>query len=125
MTHSATLTTMSFPQRFNILGCLILDTPYGIALSSNENRAFSIRFRPVNLKKYLRTRQKEIDQALDRYLPKTSTKPVTLHKAMRYSLFAGGKRLRPILCLAAAEACGGKNSAALPPARPLGLNPPY
>ena len=33
---------------------------------------------------------------------------------MRYSLFAGGKRLRPILCLAAAEACGGKISAALP-----------
>ena len=38
----------------------------------------------------------------------------TIHKAMRYSLFAGGKRLRPILCLAAAEACGGKISGALP-----------
>ncbi len=85
-----------------------------IALSSNENRAFSIRFRPVNLKKYLRTRQKVIDRALDRYLPKTSTKPVTLHKAMRYSLFAGGKRLRPILCLAAAEACRGNVDTALP-----------
>ncbi len=35
---------------------------------------------------------------------------------MRYSLFAGGKRLRPILCLAAAEACGGKSEAALPSA---------
>jgi len=93
---------------------LILDTQHGIALSSNENRAFSIRFRPVNLKKYLRTRQKVIDRALDRYLPKTSTKPVTLHKAMRYSLFAGGKRLRPILCLAAAEACRGNVDTALP-----------
>ncbi|PYK53010.1 MAG: farnesyl-diphosphate synthase [Verrucomicrobia bacterium] len=92
----------------------MLDTPHGIALSSNENRAFSIRFRPVNLKKYLRTRQKVIDRALDRYLPKTSTKPVTLHKAMRYSLFAGGKRLRPILCLAAAEACRGNVDTALP-----------
>jgi geranylgeranyl diphosphate synthase type II len=92
----------------------MLDTPHGIALSSNENRAFSIRFRPVNLKKYLRTRQKVIDRALDRYLPKTSTKPVTLHKAMRYSLFAGGKRLRPILCLAAAEACRGNVNTALP-----------
>src|SRR5213595_3374808 len=92
----------------------MLDTPHGIALSSNKNRAFGIRFRPVNLKKYLRTRQKVIDRALDRYLPKTSTKPVTLHKAMRYSLFAGGKRLRPILCLAAAEACGGKIKIALP-----------
>jgi geranylgeranyl diphosphate synthase, type II len=68
----------------------------------------------VNLKKYLRTRQKEIDRALDRYLPKASMKPATLHKAMRYSLFAGGKRLRPILCLAAAEACRGTIDNALP-----------
>jgi geranylgeranyl diphosphate synthase, type II len=68
----------------------------------------------MNLKAYLRSRQKEIDRALDRYLPKASTKPTTLHRAMRYSLFAGGKRLRPILCLAAAEACGGKIKNALP-----------
>ena len=68
----------------------------------------------MNLKKYLRTRQKEIDRALDRYLPKANTKPATLHKAMRYSLFAGGKRLRPILCLAAAEACRGSINNALP-----------
>ena len=68
----------------------------------------------MNLKAYLRSRQKEIDRALDCYLPKASTKPATLHKAMRYSLFAGGKRLRPILCLAAAEACGGKIKNALP-----------
>jgi geranylgeranyl diphosphate synthase type II len=68
----------------------------------------------VNLKNYLVTRQKLIDQALDRYLPKANTKPGTLHKAMRYSLFAGGKRLRPILCLAAAEACRGKVNDALP-----------
>src|SRR5438477_3776763 len=67
----------------------------------------------MNLKAYLGSRQKEIDRALDRYLPKASTKPATLHKAMRYSLFAGGKRLRPILCLAAAEACGGKIKNAL------------
>src|SRR5438045_1568419 len=68
----------------------------------------------MNLKAYLRSRQKEIDRVLDRYLPKASTKPATLHKAMRYSLFAGGKRLRPVLCLAAAEACGGKIKNALP-----------
>ena len=68
----------------------------------------------VNLKTYLITRQKLIDRALDRYLPKASTKPATLHRAMRYSLFAGGKRLRPILCLAAAEACRGKVNDALP-----------
>ena len=68
----------------------------------------------MNLKGYLRSRQKEIDRALDRYLPKLNVKPATLHKAMRYSLFAGGKRLRPILCLAAAEACHGKTENALP-----------
>jgi geranylgeranyl diphosphate synthase type II len=68
----------------------------------------------VNLKTYLIARQKLIDRALDCYLPRANTKPVTLHKAMRYSLFAGGKRLRPILCLAAAEACGGNIDDALP-----------
>src|ERR1700726_3022754 len=74
------------------------------------------RYNPpgVNLKTYIASRQKQIDRALDRFLPKENTKPATIHKAMRYSLFAGGKRLRPILCLAAAEACGGKTSAALP-----------
>jgi len=56
----------------------------------------------------------EIDRALDLYLPKANSKPATLHKAMRYSLFAGGKRLRPILCLAAAEACRGSIRNALP-----------
>ena len=68
----------------------------------------------MNLKKYLQIRQRKIDRALNGYLPKANTKPVTLHKAMRYSLFAGGKRLRPILCLAAAEACHGSIDNALP-----------
>jgi geranylgeranyl diphosphate synthase, type II len=68
----------------------------------------------MNLQRYLAARQKEVDRALDRFLPKESVAPATIHKAMRYSLFAGGKRLRPILCLAAAEACGGKFAAALP-----------
>ena len=68
----------------------------------------------MDLKNYLRARQQEVDRALDRFLPKASAKPATIHKAMRYSLFAGGKRLRPILCLAAAEACGGLKKSALP-----------
>jgi geranylgeranyl diphosphate synthase type II len=68
----------------------------------------------MELKSYLAARQKEVDRALDRFLPKERAKPATIHKAMRYSLFAGGKRLRPILCLAAAEACGGKFEPALP-----------
>jgi len=68
----------------------------------------------MNLKTYLTSRQKLIDRALDHYLPKENVRPVTIHKAMRYSLFAGGKRLRPILCLAAAEACGAKIDNAMP-----------
>jgi geranylgeranyl diphosphate synthase type II len=68
----------------------------------------------MDLKNYLRERQRRIDRALDRYLPKENVKPATIHKAMRYSLFAGGKRLRPILCLTATEACGGKIDHALP-----------
>src|SRR3954468_7233470 len=68
----------------------------------------------VELKRYLVARQSEVDRALDRFLPKATVAPATIHRAMRYSLFAGGKRLRPILCLAAAEACGGKTAAALP-----------
>jgi geranylgeranyl diphosphate synthase, type II len=68
----------------------------------------------MDIRRHLASRQKTIDRALDRFLPKENTKPATIHKAMRYSLFAGGKRLRPILCLAAAEACGGKIDNALP-----------
>jgi geranylgeranyl diphosphate synthase type II len=80
------------------------------ATTSSQHRAL----KNVKIKTYLVSRQKLIERALDRYLPKANAKPATLHRAMRYSLFAGGKRLRPILCLAAAEACGGKIGNALP-----------
>ena len=70
----------------------------------------------MDLKSYLTTRGALIDKALDGFLPRASVKPTTIHKAMRYSLFAGGKRLRPVLTLAAAEACGGALSAATPAA---------
>ncbi|WP_193210569.1 polyprenyl synthetase family protein [Luteolibacter marinus] len=69
-----------------------------------------------DLKTYLATRAAEVDAALDAFLPQAKEKPATIHKAMRYSIFAGGKRLRPILCLAAAEACGGDPESAMPPA---------
>jgi geranylgeranyl diphosphate synthase type II len=68
----------------------------------------------MDLKTYWQKRQKRVEQALDRCLPKASTRPATIHRAMRYSLFAGGKRLRPILCLAAAETLGGRPEDALP-----------
>jgi geranylgeranyl diphosphate synthase, type II len=66
------------------------------------------------MKEYLAARQRLVDRALDQLLPKANVKPRTIHKAMRYSVFAGGKRLRPILCLAAAESCGGSVEQALP-----------
>jgi len=57
-----------------------------------------------------------VDRKLDELLPSEQTSPSTLHKAMRYSIFAGGKRLRPALVLAAAEAVGGTYEEALPAA---------
>jgi len=53
---------------------------------------------------YLNEQQKLIDCELDRLVPADSIPPATIHRAMRYSLFAGGKRIRPLLCLAAADA---------------------
>ena len=69
----------------------------------------------LNLKAYLASSQRRIERALQASLPPATRKPATIHKAMRYSLFArGAKRLRPILCLAAAETCEGDPAEALP-----------
>ncbi|HWQ92986.1 MAG TPA: farnesyl diphosphate synthase [Clostridia bacterium] len=67
-----------------------------------------------NLESFLTQTSTAVNQALDRFLPSASTRPGTIHKAMRYSLFAGGKRMRPAVCLAAAQACGGTQPAAMP-----------
>src|SRR5271170_5282237 len=56
------------------------------------------------LEDYIAAQQKRVDEALDRWVPAESEDPPTIHKAMRYSLFAGGKRVRPLLAMAAAEA---------------------
>ena len=66
-----------------------------------------------DLQTFLATRTERVNQALDSFLPEAGARPATIHKAMRYSLFAGGKRIRPALCLAAA-ACGGDERQALP-----------
>jgi len=67
-----------------------------------------------DLQKFLASRARNVNQALDSFLPSSQTKPATIHRAMRYSLFAGGKRIRPALCLAAAAACGGNEADAMP-----------
>lgn len=58
----------------------------------------------MNLPDYIAFQQKRVDSALDRWVPEESQDPSIIHKAMRYSLFAGGKRVRPLLTIAAAEA---------------------
>lgn len=70
----------------------------------------------MDLKEYLADRAALVDAAMDAYLPEARERPSTIHEAMRYAVFAGGKRLRPVLCLAAAEACGGATADALAPA---------
>jgi geranylgeranyl diphosphate synthase type II len=67
----------------------------------------------ISLADFLAARQRLIDAALDRFTPPESTPPDTIHRAMRYSLFAGGKRIRPVLCLEAASAAVGKDAAEL------------
>lgn len=70
----------------------------------------------LDLSAYLADGSRWIEEALDRLVPSADTRPAPLHAAMRHSLFAGGKRLRPILCAASAEACGAMRDAALFPA---------
>ena len=65
---------------------------------------------------YLAEGARWIEEALHRLVLPAGTRPARLHAAMRHSLFAGGKRLRPILCAASAEACGAARGAALFPA---------
>jgi len=60
----------------------------------------------MSLKEFLAEQVHSIDRALDRLTPRASAHPETIHRAMRYSLFAGGKRIRPILCLQGAAAIG-------------------
>jgi geranylgeranyl diphosphate synthase type II len=72
-----------------------------------------------SFERYLAGRAALVDEYLDRYLPPESTPPSTLSRAVRYSLFAGGKRLRPVMVLGAAEAVGGGVEDALPAAAAL------
>ena len=69
-----------------------------------------------DLSAYMKERAAAVDAALDRVLPAESARPETLHKAMRYSVFAGGKRLRPVLVIAGAEAVGGRMDDVMPAA---------
>jgi geranylgeranyl diphosphate synthase type II len=69
-----------------------------------------------DLGSYMKERADAVDAALERFLPAETARPETLHKAMRYSVFAGGKRLRPVLVIAGAEAVGGTAEQVMPTA---------
>jgi farnesyl diphosphate synthase len=62
----------------------------------------------MNFEQWMRTVLERVEQALERYLPPTSTAPARLHEAMRYAVLGGGKRVRPLLCHAAGELTGAR-----------------
>ena len=66
------------------------------------------------IEEYLRQKRLLVNKALDYYLPSGKKKPESLHQAMRYAVFPGGKRLRPILVLIATEICGGNAKKTMP-----------
>jgi geranylgeranyl diphosphate synthase type II len=74
----------------------------------------SAKNKSFDRQQFLAARTASVNLALDKFLPSAKTRPATIHRAMRYSLFAGGKRMRPAVLLAAAEACGGTEADALP-----------
>ena len=75
----------------------------------------------MNLREYLTRQQKLVDAELDRLVPPETAQPETIHRAMRYSLFAGGKRIRPILCIEAARTVADDCDGVIPAACALEL----
>jgi geranylgeranyl diphosphate synthase type II len=75
----------------------------------------------MDVKAYLTQKREIVDKALEALVPKAKSYPPRVFEAMRYSLFAGGKRVRPILAIASAEALGAKTSGLLPVAGTLEL----
>lgn len=70
----------------------------------------------MDLKQYLKKMQQMVDENLEKYLPLADELPSSIHASMRYSVFAGGKRVRPVLLLSACEAVGGDMRTAIPAA---------
>jgi geranylgeranyl diphosphate synthase type II len=83
-------------------------------MPGRNNQPNPVLDRNFDLTGFLAGCTETVNDALDRFLPPAKARPATIHRAMRYSLFAGGKRMRPALCLAAAQACGGRQARALP-----------
>ena len=88
----------------------------GVILSRANLDNMGLLMPEFDLKTYISQRKYEVDSALERLFPSTSGLQKQVIEASRYSLFAGGKRLRPILCLAAAETVGGSVETVMPAA---------
>jgi geranylgeranyl diphosphate synthase type II len=88
--------------------------PSTTAPSTNVSNNVAFNLDKFNLDKYLRDRKQEVESALDASI--SITYPEKIYESMRYSLMAGGKRLRPILTLAACELLGGDRATAMPTA---------
>ena len=67
----------------------------------------------MDLRPLIEETVRKVETRLEELLPAATAEPATIHAAMRYSVFAGGKRIRPLLCLEAAKACGGSEANAL------------
>ncbi len=75
----------------------------------------------MNIQAYLHKKKIIVDRSLEKLVPPATTYPSVVHEAMRYSLFAGGKRVRPLLAIASAEALGASSVGLLPLAGSLEL----
>ncbi len=103
---------------------LLLSRAHGEPRRSNEfSMSPTSQLTPtgMDIRQYLERKREHVDRYLQSVIPSAETMPTTLHESMRYSLFAGGKRIRPILAIAAAEAVGEPGEAVLPVASSLEL----
>lgn len=75
----------------------------------------------IDVSAYLRDQRSRIDRVLEEHLPPPDTPPAVIHEAMRYAVLGGGKRIRPLLAIAAAEACGADTEPLLVPFAALEL----
>src|SRR5437870_3747268 len=91
--------------------------PSGRPIHDTSQAACPREFHPaMKLSAFFEEDRLAVDAALDRLLPAETIQPVSIHTAMRYSVFAGGKRMRPILCLETARIFSSDLSPALHPA---------
>nr|UYR28651.1 geranylgeranyl pyrophosphate synthase 2 [Andrographis alata] len=88
--------------------------PMSISSAIIEETVATGKPHAFDLKKYMLNKASAVNAALEEAVPVRD--PVTIHESMRYSLLAGGKRVRPMLCIAACELVGGEQAAALPAA---------